>query len=314
MFLYSVHGSKSSIHKKIKSITQNSFWKKIRKGKSSPQNCLFTGKVKNTETFFFAPLKASLTLEASLVLPLFLFVMITVLQYGRCMDAAVQLGTALADTGKSMAAAAYITTYGGETDGMIEAAAGALSAAAAQHQVFSKTSDTSCIKNANMLLSSFLEENEMINLVLTYQIRTPIGTVGLPWNFFIQCACVRAWVGRTLPSSDSDSSDASDASEYVYVTITGSVYHEDPECTHLKLSVQEISASDLGTRRNNSGEIYHICEKCGNFGSSTVYITNEGNRYHSSLSCSGLKRTVRRMTKEQASHLRSCSKCGKHEN
>lgn len=284
----------------------------IRKDKRSPYYCRFTRKARNTETFFFAPLKASLTLEASLVLPLFLFVMITAFQYGRCMETAVQLGTALTDTGKSMAEAAYVTTYSGETDGMIGTAAGALSAAAAQHQVFSKTSDTSCIKNANMLLSSFLEEDEMINLVLTYQIRTPISSVGLPWNFFIQCADVRAWVGRAVAGKDGDSQDGSGAKEYVYVTITGSVYHEDPECTHLKLSIQEISASELGTRRNNSGEIYHICEKCGNFGSSTVYITNEGNRYHSSLSCSGLKRTVRRMTKEEASHLRSCSKCSKH--
>lgn len=307
MFLYFWKKVQIKIQRKIKSIKQKSSSEKNkRKDIRSPRSCLFVLPIRNTGMFFFAPLKGSLTLEAAMVLPLFLFVMLTVLQYGRCMETAVQFGTALSDTGKSMAAAAYVTEYGG--DGVIGIAAGALSAAAAQHQVFAKTSDTACIKNANMLLSSFLEEDEMIKLMLTYQIRAPIGGIGLPWTMFLQCAKVRAWTGRTIAGSDGEGEDTA-ASEYVYVTITGRVYHEDPECTHLKLSVHEVSASELGSLRNNNGGIYHICEKCGNFGSSTVYITEEGNRYHSSLSCSGLKRTVRKVTKAEAGELRCCSKC-----
>ena len=312
MLLCSEKISKVESLKKHISIAQcSSPNRMLGKDKRSPRK-KYPGKQNrwNAGGFFFAPLQGTLTVEAALVLPLFLFVMITVLQYGRGMEAAVQFGTALAETGKSMAVTSYVTRYGGDASSATEVAVGALSAAYAQQQVMSKTSDTSCVKNANMLLSSFLEEDEMIKLVLTYQIRTPIGSISLPWNFFVQCANVRAWTGREIASGTGDADDGSGANEYVYVTVTGSVYHEDPECTHLKLSVQEVSVSELLKLRNNNGEIYHVCERCGNFGNSTAYITNEGNRYHSSLSCSGLKRTVKKMTKEQASTMRCCSKCG----
>lgn len=313
MLLCSKNMSIDLVPKKKKSVVLTSSPKQtIRKGMCSPGNNPFLMQKQNTGGFFFAPLRGTLTVEAALVLPLFLFFMIAILQYGRCMETAVQFGSAMADTGKSMAVMAYVTRYGGDTGGTAGMAAGALSAAYAQQQVMSRTSDTSSIKNANMLLSSFLKEDEMISLVLTYQIRTPFGVIKLPGNFFIQCAKVRAWTGRAADSGKGEEEKGQGARDYVYVTITGTVYHEDPDCTHLKLSVREVSAADLSTLRNNNGGIYHVCERCGNFGSSTVYITNEGNRYHSSLSCSGLKRTVRKISKEEVSQMRSCSKCGTH--
>ena len=45
--------------------------------------------LQSIRTFFSAPLKASFTVEAALVLPLFLFVMITVLQYGVMMETSI---------------------------------------------------------------------------------------------------------------------------------------------------------------------------------------------------------------------------------
>lgn len=267
----------------------------------------------NTGTFFFAPSKGSLTVEAALVLPFVLFVMITVLQYGCCMETSVKIGAAMSETGKKMALTAYVTRYGGNTTEITGMAAGALSAVYAQQKILSQAGDVSAIKNANMALSSFLQEDEMINLVMTYQIRTPVGIISLPGTFFIQCARVRAWTGRQTGGKDGEqegTENENSSKEYVYVTITGTVYHEDAECTHLKLSVREVSMSQVAGLRNNNGEIYHICERCGNFGGSTVYITEEGNRFHSSLNCSSLKRTVQKVAKEEISHMRACSKCG----
>lgn len=267
----------------------------------------------NAGTFFFAPPKGSLTVEAALVLPFVLFVMITVLQYGCCMESSVKIGAAMSETGKKMALTAYVARYGGNTEGITGMAAGVLSAVYARQKILAQTGDTSSIKNANMALSSFLQEDEMINLVMTYQIRTPVGMISLPGTFFIQCARVRAWTGRQTGGKDGGQAGAEEensSQEYVYVTVTGTVYHEDPECTHLKLSIREVSMSQVAGLRNNNGGIYHICERCGNFGGGTVYITNEGNRYHSSLNCSGLKRTVHKVSKEEISHMRACSKCG----
>lgn len=260
-------------------------------------------------TFFFASLRAALTLEAAIVLPVFLFVMIAALQYCAVMETAVQFGTALTDTGKTMAVAAYLKKYGGDAGQAAEIAVTALSAAYAQSQVVSQTGDTSAVKNINMLQSSFLKEDDMIDLVLSYQIRSPIGLVSLPGRFFLQRARVRAWTGRIISEEETDENDS--ATEYVYVTETGSVYHTDPECTYLKLSVHAVDAGELDSLRNNSGAKYYSCELCGGqITGGTVYITNEGTRYHSSLSCSGLKRTVRQVALDELGDMRACSKCG----
>ena len=262
-------------------------------------------------TFFSAPLKASFTVETALVLPLFLFVMISVLQYGVLMGTSVRLGTAMAETGKRMALAAYISKYGGNTEKAEDVAVGALTAAYAHYKVKEQTGDTSGIKNANMALSSFLKENEMIDLVLTYQISTPISSVKLPGNFFIQRACVRAWTGRESGKQETGTgNDGEDAGKHVYVTATGQVYHKDENCTYLKLSVEEVSIQSLSGIRNKGGEIYHPCESCGSFSGASVYITEHGNRYHSTLSCSGLKRTVNQVTIQDTEGMRACSKCG----
>lgn len=262
-------------------------------------------------TFFFAPLRGSLTVEAAVVVPLFLFAMIAALQFAAVMGTAVKFGTSLADTGKEIAAAAYISRYGGDVSEVPELAASALSAMYVHGKLERQAGDTSAVKNTNLLLSSFLDEDEMIDLVLTYQIRSPIQLIPLPENFFIQRARVRAWTGRTMDTGSDAENDDSRGTQ-VYVTEHGSVYHDDPDCSHLRLSVRTVTADQLDKLRNKSGEIYHRCEKCGvKDPSGTVYITTEGNRYHSSLECSGLKRTVRQVSKEEAGSMKACSKCGK---
>lgn len=117
-----------------------------------------------------------MTVEAALVLPLFLFCMTALIQYGSVMGTAVQIGTALTETGKSMATAAYAMKYGGEgsAPGL---GVSALSAGYAHHKVIGRAGNTDRIKNVNMALSSFLQEEEQIDLVMTYQIKTPVAVI-----------------------------------------------------------------------------------------------------------------------------------------
>lgn len=252
------------------------------------------------------PLRAAMTVEAALVLPLFLFCMTALIQYGSVMGTAVQIGTALTETGKSMATAAYAMKYGGEgsAPGL---GVSALSAGYAHHKVIGRAGNTDRIKNVNMALSSFLQEEEQIDLVMTYQIKTPVAVIKLPGNFFLQRACVRAWTGRGAQGGDGSGTGNENGQGEVYVTESGRVYHEDPECSYLNPSIREGDEDAIGGLRNRSGEKYRPCESCGG-GSGTVYITDEGNRYHRSIDCSGLKRTIH--TEEKGScGLRPCSKC-----
>ncbi len=290
----------------LKSRLRFQFTHSDRKERTTPGIKIFC--LKGAKTLFFAPLRATLTVEAALVLPMFLFCMVTALQYCRAMETAVELGTALSETGKSMAMAAYATTYMGETGAGAQLAVSALSLAYAQNSVTNRVQDTSVIKNTNLALSSLMQEDEMVDLVLTYQISSPFGICNLPGSFFLQRASVRAWVGRTEEEETEEESGEDDV--IVYVTPTGTVYHTTTECTYLKLSIHTIDWNTLSTLRNNSGEIYRACELCNAQPGGIVYITNEGNRYHSSLSCSGLKRTVTAVKLSEVGDLHACSKCG----
>lgn len=270
-------------------------------------------KLHQVRAFLFAPLRGALTVEAALVVPIFLFCMIAALQYCSVMETSVKIAGSLCDAGKNMAVAAYLKEYPEDTEKSPGILVSALSTAWAHHKVMKDTGNTSCIKNANMALSSILQKDEMIDLVMTYQIRSPLQMIKLPGNFFLQRIRVRGWTGRKISGNSGDGEKEEDHQDMVYVTATGSVYHDDPDCTHLKLSVREVDSEDLQSLRNNGGGKYHACEKCGaGLTGGSVYITNEGNRYHTSLSCSGLKRTVKEISREEAEHMRACSKCGKN--
>ncbi len=100
--------------------------------------------------------------------------------------------------------------------------------------------------------------------------------------------------------------------DYVYITKDSEVYHLDRDCSHLKLTVREVSPDGISTLRNNSGGKYRPCEIChGSLSDGKLYITPEGDRYHGSITCSGLKRTVRAIPVSETGDRRPCSRCGR---
>ena len=134
---------------------------------------------------------------------------------------------------------------------------------------------------------------------------------GVNVNNFICRGRVRAWTGR---SESASSDDENNDSRYVYVTENMSVYHTDSGCSYINLSIHCVSADNVGGQRNSDGEKYKPCEKCmnGSDGADHVYITETGNRYHSSTSCSGLKRTVKMVDISEVGGLKECSRCESH--
>lgn len=118
----------------------------------------------------------------------------------------------------------------------------------------------------------------------------------------------RAWIGgEGVAGSNALSGDV------VYRTVHGTVYHTDPNCTYLQPSITTCPWNDLASRRNADGEIYRGCELCGaaQAAGGTVFITKTGNRYHIDLGCSGLKRMIYTVPKEEADGA-FCSKCAGH--
>lgn len=256
--------------------------------------------------FFLAPLKAALTVEAAVVLPVFVLCMAACMQFIQVMETAGKFGSALCETAQELAAAAYAAD---DEEGPGVLAAG-LSAVYAQSQVLGKAGNPGNVKNVNFLLASFLKEEQMVDLVMTYQVKTVVGGVKIPGVFFLQRGSVRAWTGRAGSDGTSGNAGQDGTGVKVYVTEFGTVYHRDLQCSHIKLAIRPVSASQVDSLRNTYGAGYDPCEKCGDKAGSRVYITSDGNKYHSTLECSGLKRTIKEVDLEEVSHMRACSRCG----
>lgn len=120
---------------------------------------------------------------------------------------------------------------------------------------------------------------------------------------------MRAWTGR-IPEQEKEENHGGETERYAYVTVNGSVYHQDVNCSYIKLSIQRVSREDVGKLRSADGSKYYPCSCYKESPADSVYITKEGNRYHSSLECGSLKRSVKIVKMAEAAELRPCSKCG----
>lgn len=111
---------------------------------------------------------------------------------------------------------------------------------------------------------------------------------------------------------EKNSSENETKEEYVYVTRNGEVYHADSGCTYLSVHLSQVPYESIEELRNSSGGRYYPCEYCGySTPGYTVYITEYGDRYHNRADCSRISRDVIKITKSQAMEegKRACSKC-----
>lgn len=148
---------------------------------------------------------------------------------------------------------------------------------------------------------------EVLDIVMTYQV-SPFLKVPYvkPFRMFNRYYG-RMWTGYDINITDNRRENI------VYVAENAQVYHETENCTHLKLSVREVTMKELSKLKNSDGKKYKQCSKCKNKKmENMVFITDEGSYYHRDKQCSGLKRTIYTMLRELAEErYKSCSRCGK---
>lgn len=138
-------------------------------------------------------------------------------------------------------------------------------------------------------------------------VRALFEEVGFPTRYVIVGMKYRKWNGYDL----SGKSNVSTEEEYVYVTEYGFVYHRDRSCPHLTVNIRAVTDDEIDSCRNSNMEKYYPCEKCGGKGTGIVFVTEDGNRYHSSASCSGIKRTVKTVKLSEVGVMSECSTCGR---
>ena len=263
--------------------------------------------VKRT-SFFTSFRTASLTVEAALELPLFFVLSAIILQYACVMRTAAQYSGSLATTAQEMAIAAYKEQYG-DANHIIRAA---LSDSWASSQVISTAPDKNAVRNATFLNSSYLKGDDFIRLVLSYQPKPKYSLIRLPFTFFVQKAVIRGWVGKDGNSGrKSGQKEEQDSHKTVYVTEHGSVYHTNPDCSHLKVTIIPVSKQQLKYARNTSGGKYKKCPYCGSHSTGQYYVDPYGGCWHTSVSCPSLKRTVHETDLDECGHMHECKDCRK---
>lgn len=280
----------------IKGFCQNRFSYNIKSIKN------YIGRI--SRLFSFKGLRGSMTVEASLVLPLFLFFFLQMsgfiemlrlhgnLQYGLWRAGkTLMLYGAVEEVAESIPQVAVSYGYVGSVlSGLLG------------EEYLDSSPLTYGREGINYLESDILTENGEVNLTITYQV-TPRGLL-FPFTYarLSNRFYGRAWTGYDL---------SGDRENVVYVTDYGEVWHSSRECTHLRLSVQKVSVSGLKEYENVWGRSYEKCSFCTDGAMpGQVYITDEGDCFHYKESCLGLTRHVKSITWEEREKYRPCSRCG----
>ena len=145
-----------------------------------------------------------------------------------------------------------------------------------------------------------------IDYSLNYSAAPLINTFNLFDVPLYQRFYLHTWTGYSL----SDNSVSQNDERIVYITETGTVYHLSKACSYLKLSITPVNASEIEDLRNSSGATYKPCELCNPEKTGLLYITDYGDKYHCSLTCSGLKRTINEVPLSSVQDtMNCCSRC-----
>ncbi len=264
-------------------------------------------------------LKGSLTVEASVVLPMFIFAIVAIFYLIEGIRFSSHLENSLRESAQKLGTWAYAYEHltssesiGGYAGSMV------VSTSLARGQVI-KDLGSAYIKAApvkggeggiNMLGSRVLAGDQMIDLVAVWTFDPPFLLFDHDKPMILNRARVRAFTGydNTLKEDKKSSPDE----EIVFITPSGSVYHRSRNCYHLNVSIREVSEGAVGGCRNDSGGKYYKCEFCGGAaGGGNLYITSSGDRYHRLASCPGLKRTVLAVPISEVGGRRACKDCSR---
>ncbi len=158
-------------------------------------------------------------------------------------------------------------------------------------------------------------EKETILIKCSYSLKPPISLFGLGSVRKVQELEYRYFTGiggeSLLQEEDSEEENTDDT--IVYITEEKVVYHKSLNCPSLNLVISACTLEEVPDKRNKGGGKYYKCERCARGRApDIVYIAKDGDRYHYKRNCSGLKRTITEITLSEAEKTRrACKRCGK---
>ena len=243
--------------------------------------------------------KGSVTVEAALAMPLFFFAVVALCYLSEVMAIRTSIRSGLQYAGKAAAESAYerpLLLPGSIEQDLVKAVG---EERLDRSIVENGSSGVRCERSYMSMSTGIMELRADDSVYLPLPV---FGRVVVPME---ESCRVKGWTGYERAGF------LAEDEETVYITETGMVYHRDPHCNYLELSIRMVPAGEIEHLRNESQGKYYPCESCSPEGAGGgVYITDHGDRYHGSLDCSGLKRTVYAVPLSEAVGKGACSKCG----
>lgn len=255
--------------------------------------------------FFPSPvrLKGSMALEGSMVLPIFLFFMMTVLLSLEAVRIQSNVQEALHQAGNESAFTQNrLEIQRGYKVDTAESIAAYIKKQKFPYLCVDKGEEGIVVRDY-----SSVDVNGFIYLQVHYKLKPfirwiPIGDIVFEDEYYSH-----AWTGFQ-GNEDTDRNKEEDIC--VYITKTGSRYHTTCECTYLQVPIKAVSDEQIGEIRNASGRKYYPCERCRPNESGMFFVSEDGSRYHGRSDCASLKRTVYMISLSKAQGYIPCSKCG----
>lgn len=209
-------------------------------------------------------LPGSMTVEAAIALPLFLFAAVNLLSlFLMFQEFSVQEGE-LHQAGRTLSLLAY-GQEGGESD---------------------------------------------VRLVRTQRVTPLIPVAGFPGALVANGCVMHKWIGFGLGEETGSGADPR-REELVFITASGTAWHRDRGCDYLNPRIELLSLDEAAAAKNSGGQPYTPCLLCRPAGP-IVYVTASGERYHGTVTCGGLRRTITGVSIEEAQEMgrHACPKCG----
>lgn len=274
--------------------------------------------------FFSKKISAGMTVEAAVVLPLFLFfflnlgcVMEMIRLHGNLQLSLWQIGSMLSVYGYALDSGELPGEEDNGEEWWKELAGNAASAVYVKRKLATSAGEdylerSPLVGGADGLQlweSQIFGGEDEVDILVTYWVSPLSSLAGFPSFRMANRYYAHIWNGYRLSGGTGNEEE----DRTVYITENGTVYHLNRECSHLQLSIRQVNSGQIDEERNQHGGRFRPCEKCAGGGMPGIlYITQEGDRYHYSRECSGLKRTVFSMTLKEALEegYRSCSRCG----
>lgn len=243
-------------------------------------------------------LKAGISVEAALVMPLFIFFVLNLFSIMEMLRFHGNMAWALNEVGGKLAIYGYVAEQIEEEwkPGLPENVA--ISYLYIREEIadllgkeYMQSAPLSEGEKGILFTEAKILEDDLIELTLTYQMKMPF----LPKRLFetrvFHFYKARVWTGYDVAAEDDD---------MVYVTKNGEAYHVNETCKSLNIQKRQVHIAELETLRNESREIYDACSYCCTRGTEYVWITEEGRKYHETEECSALKRSVIRISSSRA--------------